>query len=468
MPAFDPNLLAEWTGGSWTGAPASAPAGFSADSRRILRGQAFVALRTARRDGHDFLADAAKAGASAAIVARPRPGAGLAQLVVPDPLAALQSIAREHRRLFTGDVFAITGSAGKTSTKEILALLLGESEGGVMATEANLNNQIGVALTLTRLEPGKHRFAVVEAGISAPGEMAALASMIEPDLAIVTLVGPAHLEELGGLDGVAREKAALAKAVRAGGTCIFPSSCEAYAAFKLVRAIGCLVVEPVGRLDGREAQPGRVRFAVAHSAAATAVEIAYGAPPALRLKLARVTDGMAQNVALAACAALRAGVARELVQRRMGAWRPSPLRGEWRLLEGRRLYLDCYNANPASMADALATFTAVAPQSEPRMYVIGCMEELGAAAQHYHLALGRSLPLRKEDSALVIGSLAGVIRQGAMESGAREGQVEVAQSAEAAAGRLEGFRGSVFVKGSRRYELEKVFSGAELAEASHA
>jgi len=411
---------------------------------------------------------AAKAGAAAAIVARPGRGAGLAQLVVADPLAALQAIAREHRRLFRGEVLAVTGSAGKTSTKEILAILLGGDGGGVMATEANLNNQIGVALTLTRLEPGRHKFAVVEAGISAPGEMAALASMIEPDVAIVTLVGPAHLEELGGLDGVAREKAALAKAVRPGGICVFPRSCEAYAAFKFVRDIECLVVEPADRLDGREPQTGRVRFSATHSAASTAVAVAYGAAPALKVTLARVTDGMAQNVALAICAALRAGVSRGLVQKRIGAWRPSPLRGEWRLHEGRRLYLDCYNANPASMADALATFAAVAPKSEPRMFVVGCMEELGAAAQHYHLALGRSLPLRREDSALVIGSMAGVVLQGAMESGAREGQVEISPSAEAAAGRLEGFRGSVFVKGSRRYQLERAFSGAELAEASHA
>jgi UDP-N-acetylmuramoyl-tripeptide--D-alanyl-D-alanine ligase len=468
MPSFDPALLAKWTGGTWTGGQAAPPTGFSADSRRILRGQAFVALRTARRDGHDFLADANRAGAAAAIVARPDPAVALAQLVVSDPLAALQAVAREHRRLFGGTVLAITGSAGKTSTKEILALLLGGASGGVLATEANLNNQIGVALTLTRLDPGSHAFAVVEAGISAPGEMATLAGMIEPDIAIVTLVGPAHLEELGGLEAVAREKAALAKSVRPGGACIFPSSCEAYAAFKLARDFECLVVEPSERLDSREGQPGRVRFAATHSAASTAVAVAYGAPPPLRVTLARVTDGMAQNVALAVCAALRAGVRRGQLQNRMGAWRPSPLRGEWRLAEGRRLYLDCYNANPASMADALATFAAVAPKSEPRLFIIGCMEELGAAAQHYHLQLGRSLPLRCEDSALVIGSLAGVVRQGAVESGARAGQVEVAERVDAVAHRLEGFRGSVFVKGSRRHELEKAFAGAEMAEVSHA
>src|ERR1022692_1161337 len=224
MPAFDADSLAAWTGGRWSGRPASEPTGFSVDSRRLSPGQAFVALRTGRRDGHDFLGAALEAGAAAAIVARACPKVALAQLVVDDPLGALQAVAREHRRRFQGTVAGITGSAGKTSTKELLALLLGGEDAGVLATESNLNNQIGVALTLTRLDPARHRCAVVEAGISAPGEMRALAAMIDPDVALVTLVGPAHLAGLGGLDSVAREKAVLAGSIRKGGFCVFPSS----------------------------------------------------------------------------------------------------------------------------------------------------------------------------------------------------------------------------------------------------
>lgn len=179
MHSFDPKDLALWTGGSWTGRPVAAT-GFSVDSRRLSPGQAFVALRTGRRDGHDFLGAARQAGASFAVVARAVPGIPLAQLVVADPLAALQAVARGHRRSFRGTIVAITGSAGKTSTKELLSLLLGGDHAGVLATEANLNNQIGVALTLTRIDPASHRVAVVEAGISAPGEMATLAAMLSP------------------------------------------------------------------------------------------------------------------------------------------------------------------------------------------------------------------------------------------------------------------------------------------------
>ena len=130
----------------------------------------------------------------------------------------------------------ITGSAGKTSTKELLAAILGGEAGGVLATEGNLNNQIGVALSLTRMDPAAHRFAVLEAGISAPGEMGALAAMIEPDMVIVTLVGPAHLSGLGGLDGVAREKVALAAFPAEGGSLHIPELMRALRGIPIDRA----------------------------------------------------------------------------------------------------------------------------------------------------------------------------------------------------------------------------------------
>jgi UDP-N-acetylmuramyl pentapeptide synthase len=177
---------------------------------------------------------------------------------------------------------------------------------------------------------------------------------------------------------------------------------------------------------------------------------------------------MAQNTAMAVCAALRLGIQRDEIQRRLALWRPPSLRGEWRVSAGRRLYLDCYNANPASMADALSAFTAVAPGDEPRLFVLGCMEELGSDSRRYHLELGRSLALRKGDHVVAVGSQADSIRLGALEAGCEADQIEVAESIEAVSAQLAAFRGSVFVKGSRRHGLEKAFAGSELAEASHA
>jgi hypothetical protein len=185
-------------------------------------------LRTERRDGHAFLGEARAKGASAALVARADPAEPLPQLVVADPLLALQAAAREHRRRFRGPVIGISGSAGKTSTKNLLAELLG-GEPRVLATRGNLNNHLGVPLTLLRLDPQDHAYAVVEAGISGPGDMPPLAAMIEPDIGVITLVGPAHLEALGSLAGVAREKAELPRAAR---MAVFPASCLEYTAFR--------------------------------------------------------------------------------------------------------------------------------------------------------------------------------------------------------------------------------------------
>jgi UDP-N-acetylmuramoyl-tripeptide--D-alanyl-D-alanine ligase len=198
------------------------------------------------------------------------------------------------------------------------------------------------------------------------------------------------------------------------------------------------------------------------------VALAFGPPPPVLVKLRRVTDGMAQNTAMALCAAMRIGIQRKDMERRMLSWNPAPLRGEWKHSEGRRLYLDCYNANPASMADALGSFDAVAPRDEPRLLVIGCMEELGPDAQRYHVELGRSLHLRPGDQLVVIGGLAGAVRQGALECGADAGQIEVSETVGPLSARLSAFRGSVFVKGSRRHELERAFAGPQYAEASHA
>ncbi|HEY1794139.1 MAG TPA: UDP-N-acetylmuramoyl-tripeptide--D-alanyl-D-alanine ligase [Opitutaceae bacterium] len=468
MPSFGPDELQAWTGGKWSGRPPAAVGGFSVDSRSLRPGQAFVALRTERRDGHDYIAAAQAAGAAAAVVTRPVDGAGLAQLVVPDPLAAMQAIAGAHRRAFTGTVFGITGSAGKTSTKEILAALLGGEAGGVLSTEANLNNQIGVALTLCRIDPARHRFAVVEAGISAPGEMRTLAAIIQPDIAIVTLVAAAHLADLGTLEAVASEKALLCAGMREGGLSVFPRSCEAYAAFRSIPEGSRLTVERVSALGDRAQPRGRAAYRVSQSASATTVEVAFGPAPAISIAARRVTDGMAGNIAMAACAAARAGVQRRELGRRLSGWGAAPLRGEWRTCEGRRVYLDCYNANPASMADALAVFRATAPEAEPRLFVIGSMEELGPSAASFHVELGRTLGMRHGDMLVAIGSHAAQVREGAVASGVDPGSIEVAQGVDEVAPRLAAFHGSIFVKGSRRYQLERAFARAGQPEEAHA
>jgi UDP-N-acetylmuramoyl-tripeptide--D-alanyl-D-alanine ligase len=454
MSLFSPSQLAAWTGGTWMAPPAAPLTGFAIDSRLISPGQVFVALKTEKRDGRAFLAAAQAAGASAAIVSRADPLSSLPQLVVPDPLAAFQDIAREHRLAFPGKVVGISGSCGKTSTKNLLALLLGGEAGGVLATEGNLNNHLGVPLTLTRLDPARHKFAVVEAGISAPGEMAPLAKMIEPDLALITLIAPAHLEELGDIDGVAREKIKLPMAIRASGIAVFPRQCAEFTPFREL-GVSTLVVEPADVLRPAEPPKDRVFFAVSQRDDSTALAIAYGPPPPLIFTLRRISNGMAQNAALAICSALWLGVPHGVVQERLAQWEPAKWRGEFRRENGMSLYLDCYNANPASMADALEMFFATAPADEPRLLVLGGMEELGERAADYHCKLGLTLSLGELDHAIIIGPHARDVQAGAIVAGSRPDQIQIATSLEAVRARLAGFRGAVFMKGSRRHALEK-------------
>lgn len=455
MTSFAPEQLAKTTGGRWTARPTAALSGFHFDTRMLRAGDVFVALKSEKRDGHDFLGAAEAAGANAAIVAAANPAVALPQLVVRDPLAAFQAIAREHRRAFKGKVIGISGSAGKTSTKDLLALLLGGVTCGVVATEGNLNNHIGVPLTMTRIDPAQHAFAVIEAGISAPGEMRLLAEMIEPDVSLITLVAAAHTEELGGIEGVAREKAVLPAATRAAGVAIFPKSVAEFSAFRDL-TVQKLVVERAEVVRPAEPPKDKVFFAVSHRGEETAVSMAYGPPPPLVFTMRRVSDGQAQNAALAICAALCVGVPREKIQQRLREWKPAKLRGEIRREKGRLLYLDCYNANPASMADALRTFVDVAPRGEPRLYVLGCMAELGPEAAEYHRELGRSLQLGENDQVMVIGEHAQDVSAGLLERGDFARQIQVVSSLDAMASTFAEWHGAVFVKGSRRYQLEKI------------
>ncbi|MCC6416239.1 MAG: UDP-N-acetylmuramoyl-tripeptide--D-alanyl-D-alanine ligase [Opitutaceae bacterium] len=451
MTRFDPSQLAAWTGGRWTAPPVSPLLGFGIDSRQLGAGQVFVALRTEQRDGHEFLAAAENACAAAALVSSPNPTLQLPQLVVADPLAAFQAIARAHRAVFPGRVVGISGSAGKTSTKNLLALLLG-GEGAVLATEGNLNNHLGVPLTLTRLDPERHRFAVVEAGISGPGEMAPLAEMISPEVSIITLVAPAHVAGLGSVEGVAREKAVLSAHTRDGGVAIFPQQCAAFAAFAGLGG-SRLVLTRVDALPSGPAKEGCVPYAISHRDHETVLTLAWrGEPRAVTLR--RVSDGMAQNAALAISAALWLGVDTALIQPRLAGWVAAGLRGEWRREAGRLLYVDCYNANPAAMADALDAFYAQAPAEAPRLLVLGGMEELGAEAAMFHRALGRALQVRPQDRVFAIGEHAAALRAGALDGGVAAAQIAVVDTLEPVRSALADFAGSVFLKGSRRHRLE--------------
>ena len=444
MPTFSTADLAAWSGGRWTAAPGAAVTGFGTDTRALCAGDVFVAVRTERRDGHDFLDAARSQGAACALVERPV-AADLPQLVVDDSLAALRRVAARWRTNFPGCVIGVTGSVGKTSTKEMLAALLGAE---AFVTEANLNNLIGVPLMLLRVDPARHRFAVIEAGMSVPGELGVSAAIIRPDLAIVTNVGPVHLEGVGSLAGVAREKATLVAALAPGGRAIIPAELLAWPEFA-AQAARCIAVHFAGE-PAPAVAPGRLVSAAFLTDARGQRSLVLDGEA---FPLARLTDGLARNAALALVAALAAGCSADALAAAAAHWTPPAGRGSVHVDGDRTFYIDCYNSSPASLLDATRAFDRLSRGSAtPRLFVLGGMAELGPASAQLHRDCGAQLPLRAGDQVIGLGGDAAALLQGIAFLGA---ETVAAASIEEAAARVAAHRGHVFLKGSRAFALER-------------
>ncbi|KAF0675450.1 UDP-N-acetylmuramoyl-tripeptide--D-alanyl-D-alanine ligase [Profundibacterium mesophilum] len=405
------------TGGKATRAWSAS--GISIDTRTLRPGDLFVALK-AERDGHDFVAAALEKGAAAALVSRRPddvpPDAPL--LVVPDVLAALEALGRAGRARCTGRVVAITGSAGKTSTKDMLASAL-PGQADLHVAQASYNNHWGVPLTLARMPPDTD-VAIIEIGMNHPGEIAPLARMAQPHICIVTTVGAAHLAAFGSIEGIAREKAAIFDGFAAQGTAIVN---------------GDLEVTPILHDAAR-----------AHDAAI--VHFGQGEDCALRLEQMRIAGGctvvqarmegeelifkiettgrhMAMN-ALAVLGAVRAlGADVALAAHGLGSWRPTQGRGTRERvvldLVDDHLWIDliddAFNANPASVSAALEMLAASEPApGGRRVAILGDMLELGPDEAALHARLAEHPALAQIDAVHCLGP-----RMAALHEALRDG-----------------------------------------------
>ena len=387
-PRFTPDELAGATGGRWIGSPPVDVAGVSTDTRTLPVGCLFVALRGERFDAHDYLAEAAAKGAAALVVSEAcgpeSKGALLPALAVGDTLAALGAIARLHRRRFDIPVVGVTGSNGKTTTREMIAEILA-TRGPVLRSEGNLNNEVGVPLTLLGLD-ATHTAAVIEMGMNRPGEIARLAALAEPHVGLVTLAAPAHLEGLGTVDAVADAKAELYQGLPAGGIAV--ANADDPRMLRRAQASGRrLLTFAVGRgrrgdvvvLEIQDPGTDGLRFTLGIGNREVPVHL-----PAL------VGVHNAANAAAAAAVAVALGCTDREIVRGLAAVRPvgRRLRLE-RLPSGLQLLDDCYNANPASMTAALRTLMALARANGSRpVAILGDMLELGAFEEEAHRALG--------------------------------------------------------------------------------
>ncbi len=451
MTRFSPQHLAVWTGGRWHADEIPEEiVGFCFDARQLKAGECFVALSGGARDGHEFVAQAAQLGASALLVERPQ-ALALPQLIVENSLDAMAAIGAGVRRQFDGPVVGITGSCGKTSTKEMLRLLLGDSR--THATAGNWNNRIGVPMTLFGLDSERQDFAVIEAGINQPEEMSVLGSMIAADLTVVTNIASAHLELLGSIENVASEKAQLALRAKPHSSIVLPSGAFQHAAFAAL-ADRAVVLAAEDELLAQS--PHRVVRYRLEMSSATSTIVHLMDVGAASFQVASPSAGICVNAALAIVAARELGVCDADIRTRIEAWRPSSTRGRIAQVGVQTFYIDCYNANPASMVDALLAFRRAMSSDQPRCYVLGAMNELGGGAVELHREIGRNLELRPEDRALFVGprALAEAYRDGALEAGSDSAQLVAVGDVEKIQSEVAEFAGALFVKGSRAYALE--------------
>jgi UDP-N-acetylmuramoyl-tripeptide--D-alanyl-D-alanine ligase len=432
-------------GGEIRGADA-AFRGVGTDSRRDLKGQLFVALRGERFDGHDFARSAVDAGAAALLVDHPL-DLSIPQWVVDDTRLALGRLAAAHRDDFRGRIVAVTGSNGKTTCKEMIAAVLGQA-GSVRATRGNLNNDIGLPLTL--LGADDEDFLVLEMGANHAGEIRYLTSIARPDVAVITNAGRAHLEGFGSVEGVARAKGEIAEGLPARGTFIVPSDSPWIGLWRgLAAGRPMLTCGPDAAADVRAPLEG-VTSHWGEDGFRTRFQVKTG-ERVLDLELSLAGIHNVRNALIASAVALALGVGAEALRSGLAVMRPVPGRLFPRIgAGGVRIIDDTYNANPDSVLAAIDVLTGLRGR---HLLVLGDLGELGSDAPALHRQLGETARQVGVDALYAVGELSAVAAEG-FGRGARHFPD---QSALIAALRADlGSGDLVLVKGSRLAAMDRV------------
>jgi UDP-N-acetylmuramoyl-tripeptide--D-alanyl-D-alanine ligase len=397
--------IARWIGAELQGEDQPVT-GYSIDTRTLAPGDLFFAVRGERYDAHDFVAAAIERGARAAVVSRGRaaefPHHTL--LIVEHPLVALQTLATAVRLRWNKPVVAITGSAGKTTTKEAVAEVLG-ARYHVLRSQGNLNNEFGLPLQLLKLEP-EHEMAVVEMGMSHAGEIAALARIARPDWGVVTNVGNAHAQNFSdGIAGIARAKYELVEGLPAHGIA-FLNCDDAYVSQFGRDFLGRVIYYGVGPCADLRAEhleelgSDGVRFQVND----TTVTLRLLGRHNIWNALAAIAVGVEAGIPLAECAAA------------VGRLRPPDKRGEILRIGGATIINDCYNSNPEALKSMIATLASM--PAKRRILIAGEMLELGAEAVALHQQAGKAAAESGIDLVVGVRGNAEYLAQAASEGGA--------------------------------------------------
>lgn len=432
--------IADITGGTLIGTDARVD-GVGTDSRTVTPDMLFVALQGPNFDGHDFLPAVAERGAAGALVQRVVSDVALPQIAVADALVALQTLAATWRSRFRIPLVAVTGSCGKTTVKDMLAAIFRQA-GPCLATTGNLNNHIGLPLTLLRLRP-EHRFAVIEMGMNHPGEIALLTRLARPTVAIINNARPAHIGNFGTLEGIAAAKGEILEGLDAQGTAVLNGD-DAFADFWARQAPGRVLrfgFDAV-RLDLRG------RWSARGEGGALWIKGAWG-DDEWDVPLPGQHNGA--NALAAGAAALAVGLTLEQVRTGLAAMQASPGRSRWRPgLAGSRVLDDSYNANPASLEAALKVLAASAGE---KIFVFGDMAELGVDEARLHEEVGRKAHVLGINRLLSLGELAALA---AASFGAGGKAYTTLDALLAELRPLLNSNATVLVKGSRSARMERV------------
>ncbi len=441
------------------GNPVATVAGIDIDTRSLRPGACFVALRGPRFDGHDFLDDAARLGASAAVVSHPTRAmnspSGLALLQVQDTLTALHKLATNYRRLMppTTRIVAVTGSCGKTTTKEMIAAVLAERF-EVVKTEGNTNNLIGTPLNLTRLKSDVD-YGVFEIGSNHPGEIRTLTELVQPDIGVITNIGLAHAEFFGDESGVAREKGQLLE--------LLPRNGQGLA---VLNADDPWCPQLRARTSATVVTVGIHEFADLRAS-----EIRINGDVRFRLNIARKREDVVvrlrtlgrhqiYNALQAAAIGYFVGLDLDEIREGLETVQFPDMRMEPMTLNGVRYVKDCYNANVPSTRAALGMLKET-PCHGRRIAVLGDMRELGALSEQGHAEVGRLAATCGLDVLLTVGTEARWMAEAALEAGMEMHRVLITTNldeARAATTSLVREGDLVLLKGSRALGLEKLVS----------
>jgi UDP-N-acetylmuramoyl-tripeptide--D-alanyl-D-alanine ligase len=450
MASFRLDEIARAAGGRvLQGAPGLSFRSYGIDSRLSVPGSLFFAI-PGRRDGHDFVAAAAGRGAAGAVVARPVPGIppSFGLVLVPDTVAALQALAHDALVRRPVRVVGVTGSVGKTTTKEFTAALLGRRF-RVLKSEGNYNNHLGLALSLLRLEPGDD-VAVLEMGMSGPGEIRALTRIAPPDVAVITNISPVHLQFFAGLDEIALAKKEILDGAGPGATAVLNADDP--------RVLGLAADFPGRKVTFGRGPAADVRAERMEPKGFAGFEIVlrYGQESG-RLPFPFLNEAAVADLLAAAAVSLACGLRLDEIGPAVASLRPAAGRGLLVEAAGVRIYDDSYNSNPRALEAALTSLAGL--PAGRKVAVLADMLELGEGEAAFHRQAGETAARAGWNVLVAVGPLAAHIAAGAEAAGMAAAAIHrFADSGAAAAAIAAIVRDGdlVLVKGSRGMKTEQV------------